>query len=227
MQKRIALRVISAYRTVSYDAAIILARMPPYHLMAAMKCRMYQKIISSKLNNNWNRDTEKHIFTEENARLRAEWKLFSERIQASGKFTRDIILPMWDKWLDRRHGSVNFRITQALSGHGVFNYFLHKINKAENNICQHCEGQNIDTDQHTLQECTAWMAEREEIMRQVRIGNAEELTLTNLVGKMLDSKEEWQAANQYINKIIAKKEEKEKMRQQADRRNVRNAGHNH
>jgi len=39
------------------------------------------------------------------------------------------------------------------------------------------EGQNIDTVQHTLQECTAWMAEREEIMRQVRIGNAEELTL--------------------------------------------------
>jgi len=51
--------------------------------------------------------------------------------------------------------------------------------------------------------------------------------LTNLVGKMLDSKEEWQAANQYINKIIAKKEEEERMRQQADRRNVRNAGHNH
>jgi len=91
MQKRIALRVISAYRTVSYDAAIILARMPPYHLMAAMRCRMYQRIISSKLNNNWNRDTEKYIFTEENARLRAEWKLFSERIQASGKFTRDIL----------------------------------------------------------------------------------------------------------------------------------------
>lgn len=122
MQKRIALRVISAYRTVSYDAATIIARMPPYHLTAMLRCRTYQRVSSAKLNNSWDRGTEKQIFEEENARLRADWKLFAERIQASGNFTRNIILPEWNRWLDRKHGSVNFRLTQALTGHGVFNY---------------------------------------------------------------------------------------------------------
>lgn len=51
MQKRIALKIISAYRTVSYDAATIIARMPPFHLTAMMRRRMYQRIVSAKSNN--------------------------------------------------------------------------------------------------------------------------------------------------------------------------------
>jgi len=123
--------------------------------------------------------------------------------------------------LDRKHGSVNFRLTQALTG--VFNYFLHKINKTETNTCRHCDGRNnIDTVQHTLQECAAWATEREEFARQSGMVNTGEITLGNIIRKMLESKEKWQTANRYINEIIIKKEEEERLRQRDEERNARN-----
>lgn len=81
MQKRIALRVVSAYRTVAYDAAIILARMPPYHLIAEMRGVMYQRAVKSKSDGTWNKEMEKQILHEESVRMRVKWRSFSERTQ--------------------------------------------------------------------------------------------------------------------------------------------------
>lgn len=111
MQKRIALRVVSAYRTVAYDAAIILARMPPYHLIAEMRGVMYQRAVKSKSDGTWNKEMEKQILHEESVRMRVKWRSFSERTQAAGRSTREAIAPFWDKWLDRDHGNINFRLT--------------------------------------------------------------------------------------------------------------------
>lgn len=79
MQKRIALRVVSAYRTVAYDAAIILTRMPPYHLIAEMRGVMYQRAVKSKSDGTWNKEMEKQILHEESARMRFKWRDHSRK----------------------------------------------------------------------------------------------------------------------------------------------------
>ncbi|RLU17589.1 hypothetical protein DMN91_009825 [Ooceraea biroi] len=43
LQRKLALRVISAYRTVSYEAAEVLARLPPVDLMALKLKRIYER----------------------------------------------------------------------------------------------------------------------------------------------------------------------------------------
>lgn len=44
----------------------------------------------------------------------------------------------------------------------------------------------------------------------------------NIIRKMLESKENWQTANRYINEIIIKKEEEERLRQRDEEGNARN-----
>lgn len=178
-----------------------------------MRNRLYHRILEAKSNDEWSREIEKLITTEENTKLRKEWKAFAGRPQAAGKFTRDIIIPVWNEWHDRKHGGVNFRITQVLTGHGVFNYFLHKINKIDSNACQHCDGGNIDIVVHTIKECPAWKLEREELIKELKLRNNEELNLRSLTDRMLSSSEEWQSINKYVNKIIEGKEEAERKRQ--------------
>ena len=42
-----------------------------------------------------------------------------------GRWTYRLI-PHLDKWINRRHGSVNYYLTQMLSGHGCFRAYLYK-----------------------------------------------------------------------------------------------------
>lgn len=44
LQRSMAIRVVAAYRTVSYDAAILLARMSPLHLIAAKQKRIHDGV---------------------------------------------------------------------------------------------------------------------------------------------------------------------------------------
>ncbi|KMQ91060.1 reverse transcriptase [Lasius niger] len=48
LQRAIAIRVIAAYRTVSYDAATLLARMPPWPLEAALRRRVFERLTELK-----------------------------------------------------------------------------------------------------------------------------------------------------------------------------------
>lgn len=48
LQRMIAIRVIAAYRTVSFDAATLLSRMPPWLLEVLLRNRVYLRIAESK-----------------------------------------------------------------------------------------------------------------------------------------------------------------------------------
>jgi hypothetical protein len=49
------------------------------------------------------------------------------------------ILPNWEAWRDRGGVPLTFRMTQVLTGHGVFGEYLLKIQRKVTSICHHCQ----------------------------------------------------------------------------------------
>ena len=56
-----------------------------------------------------------------------------------GRWTYRLI-PHLDKWINRRHGSVNYYFTQMLSGHGCFRAYLYKHQYEDSPECPICSG---------------------------------------------------------------------------------------
>lgn len=63
------------------------------------------------------------------------------------------------EWMDRPHGSVLYKMTQVLTGHGCFGENLARIEKKPSPECHYCEA-GLDSAQHTLAVCPAWAVKR-------------------------------------------------------------------
>lgn len=212
LQRAVAIRVISAYRTASTDAVLLLARTPPYALVAATQKRTYDRLQDLKRRGQWTREQENEVKQEENRLLRRRWKTHLQRPGAAGVWTRNAILPSFDEWLDRTHGRLTFRMTQILTGHGCFNEYLNRIGKARYPYCSHCNG-GRDTVDHTVQDCTAWTSAREELRRVVGY----DLYLDQIVKAATRSSEAWKAFAAFAEKVMSEKEMAERERQRRGR----------
>lgn len=42
------------------------------------------------------------------------------------------------KWMNGAYGDVTFHLSQVLSGHGAFNYYLHRFNIVGSDTCAQC-----------------------------------------------------------------------------------------
>lgn len=62
-------------------------------------------------------------------------------------------------WHRRKHGAVNFHLTQALTGHGCFPEYLKRFRKKDSEECWFCE-HAVDDVYHTLFTCDAWAERR-------------------------------------------------------------------
>jgi hypothetical protein len=97
------------------------------------------------------------------------------------------ILPNWEAWRDRGEIPLTFRMTQVLTGHGVFGEYLLKIQREVTCICHHCQEEE-DTAQHTLERCPAW----EEPRRVIRLTIGDKLALEAVIEAMTRRTEERQ-----------------------------------
>lgn len=204
VQRRSVLRVISAYRTVSESAALVLASTPPIDLLIRERQEIY-------LECNGVHNTQRRAEVKKAARQRlfAKWQ---ERWDAdtSGRWTHQLI-PDLTTWCSRQHGQMEYHLTQALTGHGCFNEYLARFKKRDSAACLHC-GYAPDNAKHTIFECTAMEVEREELGRTLgmRIHEA------NLTSCMLKDEEAWSAVSTYI---VATMKNKRSM-EQAERNNL-------
>jgi len=162
IQRSIANRVCSAYRTVSREAALLLARTPPYELIAEERMEVYYRSLDLRDSSDWSLDVLKNIKLEEKIRLQGKWlETYGARLETygardvAGVRTRDAILPNIDAWMTRERGGICFHVTQFLTGHGCFGTFLHRIGKREDPGCWHCSD-GCDSPEHTLEWCPAW-----------------------------------------------------------------------
>lgn len=222
VMRTLAIRVIAGYRTVSLEAALLLARIPPAYLIANMRRRIYDRIKDLRNNNRWSKKNENELKAAENMLMRRQWEMHLENPNLAGVRTREAILPHFQEWMDRRHGSILFRITQLMTGHGCFGTYLHRIGKAATPYCDHCDAIEIeDSTEHTLKDCEAWTDDRNTLGETLELDNVS-MTLGSIVQQILVSEEKWAAFSRFANEVILKKEIAERIRQEEEARRANN-----
>ncbi|KMQ92649.1 reverse transcriptase [Lasius niger] len=97
LSRTLAVRVVSAHRTISYEAATLLARMPPLPLLARLRKRVYYRLKDLHRKGEWSRETEKEIRAGEELLLRRQWQIHLNDAGLAGARTRDAIRPVLDE----------------------------------------------------------------------------------------------------------------------------------
>ena len=83
-----------------------------------------------------------------------------------GRWTARLV-PNIQIWTDRKHGELNFFLTQFSTGHGLFYAYLHKMRKVTVPTCPHCQKREDDDALHTFFKCTKWAAERSQLLSEL------------------------------------------------------------
>lgn len=118
-----------------------------------------------------------------------------------------VIQPRLTDWAVRKWGELSFRTTQILTGHGCFGAYLYRIDREDSAVCHHC-GAAEDTAQHTYEECPAWGQLRAELSHKI----GWDLSLRGTIDSMLETKEQWNSVVGFCDKVMAQKEEAERIR---------------
>ena len=192
VQRRGALRVASAYRTVSEPAVLVIAGVMPIDLMARERKQAYQR--KPELGN---------IAAASEAREHAPhtWKERWEH-ESRGRWTARLVGNLRG-WLDRKHGEVNYYLTQLLTGHGYFRGYLYKIGKVASAACLYGDSEEDDAN-HTFFECSRWTEKRHHLTQTV--GN---ITPDNIVQIMLVDAIHWDAVSAFTEDILRQKKREE------------------
>lgn len=218
VQRLAALRVTRCYRTVSDVAALVLAGMPPAHLLADERARVKRRI--SAVDGRPNKDM---IATAERLETMERWQVLWVET-SKGAWTRRL-LPDVRRWCWRiTNTEVTYHLAQALTGHGCFRSYLFKRKRAGDEKCIYC-GAPEDTAEHTIFVCKQWEGERSEIIdelgRNVSPDDVEEILCGPDPGQLprdplqakpilLRARRVAEALSSMIKAIISKKEEDER-----------------
>lgn len=226
VQRRVAIASVSAYRTVSYDAATVVSRTVPIDLMACERFWAFEARRALRptvtVGNRVEETTASATPPGGPQRLRdravAEWARRYRRTDTPAdtgrEWTRTLIPPgLLSQWVNRAHGEMTYRLTQLMTGHGCFNWFLHRIGRAPSVGCSHCGptdelGDEEDNARHTLERCEAFECDRERLV--LAIGPFDPGDLVRL---MLESPANWRAVATFAEDVMTAKEQAEHARQ--------------
>lgn len=189
VQRRGALRICSAFRTVSAPAAQVIAGVIPIDILADERLRIYRRK---------DENASTRVKKEERERTMNIWQRRWER-EMRGRWTAKLISNI-ERWTKREYGEINYYVTQFLTGHGYFRSFLKKIGKTENAQCVYCQIEDEDVN-HTFFICPKWQPLRHDISTQLGEFNTE-----TIIAKMIETRENWDAMSTYIITILKEKE---------------------
>lgn len=154
-----ALRVCSGFRTVSDEAAFVIAGMLPIDLEAtANSAGGTRDVCVASWQSRWS------------ATGKGRWTYF--------------LIPDIVTWIDRGHGDLDFYLTQMLSGHGCFRSYLHRFGHDIDPFCPSCVGDVEEDAEHVFFVCPRFGEERahlvEIIGQSIRPGNIVQIMLMSL-----------------------------------------------
>lgn len=192
----ICLRVCSAYRTTSADAACVLGNMIPIGLLVQEDTRCYEQ-----------RGVGGARATARVATM-AQWQR-SWDDSAKGRWTHRMI-PNLERWVLRKHGEINFYLTQVLSGHGCFRQYLHRFGHATSPNCPSCTD-TVETVEHVVFVCPRFQDSRNTLL----LACGSDTSPDNLVDRMCLSEDAWSAASRAITQIMLKLQQKWRTKQRA------------
>ena len=194
-----ALRVISAFRTISSEAAEVIASMMPIDIQGDEFARVY-KLPESSLG-------------AKRAERVKSLSIWQQRWQTSlkGRWTHRLI-PDIHPWIDRRHGDLDFHLTQILSGHGCFRSYLYRFHHDVSPNCPMCT-ECIEDSEHVFFYCPRFSSTREKL--KTSLGGS--FMVENLTTLMCQSSENWKAVSEAAASIMTKLRHMEQIRRSSVR----------
>lgn len=188
VQRQGALRISCAYRTVSLEAALVIAGVIPIDLLALERQYIYKNKEREGI------DRAK-ISSRQNSlsKWQNRWTDYSE-----SRWTKRLIGEI-SPWITRGHGDITYFLTQFLSGHGLFCSYLFRIKKMGSGECVYCPGKE-DTAEHTFFECDRWAGKKFELETNIGL-----ITPDNVISLMLRNDEVWSAISEYVEYILRTK----------------------
>lgn len=192
------LRVCCSYRTNSDEAAQVIAGMIPIDILADEAKRLDDIKRSSTNTSNSVRKIEREKSIE-------QWQNRWETSR-KGRWTFKLI-PVIQVWLNRRHGEVNYYLTQFLSGHGLYRSYLHRFGLDSTPYCPQCPNQEEDPE-HVTFYCPRFRHERQKAEEDL----GTQLHVQNIVSIILNRKEHWNVICGMIKTIHQKLAMEEKLR---------------
>ena len=208
VQRRMAIRLIRAYRTVSEEAALTFAGMIPYdHLARAYAEAYWESWDENGRKKEHHGSQEKQVKRLALRRARNNWKQELERTGAARRRAVGAILPSWEQWADAGPELLSYRITQVLTGHGCFGEYLRRIGAEETEACHHCST-DVDSAQHTVETCEAFAEHRNALIAVIGSDLAPALVKALLAGER-----ERNAITSFCEEVIKQKEKAERERE--------------
>lgn len=192
-----ALRVCCAFRTVSDEAAFVIAGMMPVDLQAREAERVYASIGVADVTTTRNTARSTSI---------SEWQT-RWTTSAKGRWTHRLI-PNINIWLERKHGDLNYYLTQFLSGHGCFKSYLHKFRHDVDADCPVCGVDVKEDPEHVFFNCPRFSAARVNVEQATGSG----LRVENIIQVMLSSAYNWECVCNFVRSIIIELREQEEIR---------------
>lgn len=108
------------------------------------------------------------------------------------------MIPDLSIWIGRKHGEVNFHLTQFISGHGCFRKYLHRFGHAISPFCPECAGTE-ETPEHVVFHCSRFAVMRSEMVDITGV----DITPDNIVQRMCSDENVWNAVNRAIVQILS------------------------
>ncbi|XP_026744354.1 uncharacterized protein LOC113505747 [Trichoplusia ni] len=204
-QRALAVRVIRGYRTISGEAATLLAQTLPWKYEARVLAQLYT----------WRQVQARGgdlSLKEQREQLRravlTDW-LHSLGSPTAGHELIAAIRPVFWDWLERRHGVFSYRLTQVLTGHGCFGKYLCRIGRELTGGCHHCANPEDDA-KHTLLDCPAWANDRRDLVANL---DGQALSLPAIISAMVGRESAWLAVATYCETVMSAKEAAERERE--------------
>lgn len=190
-----ALRVSCAYRTVSDEAALIIAGMIPIDILAR------EMEHTSVARDGSDREATNAARQASIASWQARWTSATK-----GRWTYTLI-PNVEDWYSRKHGNLNYYLTQFLSGHGCFRSYLHRFGHDDSPLCPQCTD-SVEDPLHVFFSCPRFERER---------GNLEQFVENriypeNVVDIMMSAPEKWEFVCEFVKLVILKLRREEESR---------------
>jgi len=188
VQRQAALRVCSAYRTVSEPAVLVVAGVIPVKLLAGERKAIYRR------QGDIGKDAAR---SEERSRTFQQWQHSWEH-DNRGRWTARLIKQV-QPWLERRHGEVDYYLTQFLTGHGYFKSYLHRIGKTGSPDCTYCPGVPDDAE-HTFFRCPRWERSRLEAIQTLGV-----FSVDSVIIKIMEDEGNWDCLSQFVRGLLLTK----------------------
>ncbi|CAB0040499.1 unnamed protein product, partial [Trichogramma brassicae] len=187
--RRACLRVIGGRPHVAYEATYVLAGIPPLALFSDERARLYGRRREDAKD-------EKCLAT------LSKWQEAWDR-STKARWTHRLI-PNIRVWIERRHGELNYHLTQLLTGHGFFKHYSRRYDYNQSAQCPVCPS-SIENAEHVFYHCPRFSEERERLHSLLY----EAMTPENTTRLMLASEPNWLAVASFAHSVVTKLRDEE------------------